>query len=353
MGALATVLGAASLLAAGQSRGPGVVLSEFIFEKAPHPSCHASTIAQTPSGLVAGWFGGTREKDPDVGIWMARQVDGKWTPPVEIFNGVQYVDGAGKEKRHPCWNPVLFQPRKGPLVLFYKVGPSPSTWWGMLATSGDGGRTWSEPSRLPEGILATVKNQPRQLADGSLLCPSSTEHEGWQVHFERSSDLGRTWTRIGPINDGKEIGIIQPCLLGHPDGRLQALCRTRGQGRIAETWSADQGLTWSKPALIALPNPNSGIDAITLQDGRHLLVYNHTAKGRSPLNVAVSRDGQQWQAALVLEDEPGEYSYPHAIQASDGRVHITYTWKRQRVKHVVVDPAGLRPRDFVDGKWPQ
>jgi len=71
------------------------------------------------------------------------------------------------------------------------------------------------------------------------------------------------------------------------------------------------------------------------------------------LNVAVSRDGKVWEAALVLESEPGEYSYPAIIQSSDGRVHITYTWKRQRVKHAVVDPAQLKPVPMADGNWPQ
>ena len=75
--------------------------------------------------------------------------------------------------------------------------------------------------------------------------------------------------------------------------------------------------------------------------------------GRSPLNVAVSGDGKAWQAALVLEDQPGEYSYPAVIQTADGLVHITYTWKRQRVKHVTVDPAKLILRPIEKGKWPQ
>ncbi len=91
---------------------------------------------------------------------------------------------------------------------------------------------------------------------------------------------------------------------------------------------------------------------MTLRDGRHLLVYNHTAHGRSPLNVAVSADGQNWQAALVLEDEPGEYSYPAVIQTRDGRVQITYTWQRRKVRHVVVDPAALALRPLRDGAWP-
>jgi predicted neuraminidase len=348
--------GVLMLLAAALAEAPaqpGLLLQEFIFDKAPHASCHAVTIVETRAGLVAAWFGGTREGNVDVGIWMARHSDGKWSEPVEAFNGIQYVDGSGKTHRHPCWNPVLCRPREGPLLLFYKVGPSPSTWWGMRTESSDDGKTWSVPGRLPEGILASVKNQPLQLPDGSLLCPSSTEHDGWRVHFERTADLGRTWTRLGPINDGKELGIIQPCLLTHPEGRLQALCRTRALGRITETWSDDGGMTWSKPAATSLPNPNSGIDAVTLKDGRHLLVYNHTPKGRTPLNVAVSSDGKQWHAALTLEQEPGEYSYPQVIQTRDGLVHVAYTWKRQRIKHVVLDPAQLRVRPIVEGRWPE
>ena len=116
----------------------------------------------------------------------------------------------------------------------------------------------------------------------------------------------------------------------------------------------------SRPAAQSSPlplrgslDPNSGIDAVMLSDGRALVVYNHTERGRSPLNVAVSRDGLQWQAALVLEDQPGEYSYPAVIQSSDGRVHATYTWKRQRIKHVVIDPAKLQSRAMPDGRWPE
>ena len=72
-----------------------------------------------------------------------------------------------------------------------------------------------------------------------------------------------------------------------------------------------------------------------------MLVYNHSRTGRTPLNVALSEDGRHWAALAVLEDDPGEYSYPAVIQTSDGLVHVTYTWRRQRVKHVVVDPAKL------------
>lgn len=312
--------------------------SDFVFENAPFPECHASTIVETNGRMVVAWFGGTREKDPDVGIWLSRLDGGKWSAPVEVANGVE-----SPEKRYPCWNPVLFQPRRGPLMLFYKVGPSPSTWWGMLMTSTDQGKTWTKPVRLPEGMVGPIKNKPVELKDGTILCPSSSEDAGWRVHFERTADLGKTWASTGPINDGKEFSAIQPSILFHKDGSLQALCRSR-QGRVLETWSKDDGKTWSNLTATSLPNPNSGTDAVTLKDGRQLLVYNNVgnAPGRSggprtPLNVAVSADGKTWNDVFVLETEPGEYSYPAVIQTSDGKVHITYTWKRKRIKHVVID----------------
>ncbi|HXG67126.1 MAG TPA: sialidase family protein [Blastocatellia bacterium] len=324
-----------------------IVQAEFIYDKAPFPSCHASTIAETPGGLVAAWFGGKHEKSPDVGIWVSRRDKNGWSEVVEVANGVQETG-----ERYPCWNPVLFQPANGPLLLFYKVGPSPSQWWGMLTTSADGGKTWAKPRRLPDGILGPIKNKPVQMADGSLLCPSSTEHAGWRVHMERTPDLGKTWQKTEPLNDGKEFGAIQPSILVYPPGKIQILCRSR-QKRITESWSEDGGKTWTPMRATALPNPSSGTDAVMLKNGQALLVYNHTERGRSPLNVALSADGKTWKAALVLEDQPGEYSYPAVIQSADGLVHVTYTWKRERIKHVVIDPQKLVLRDMPEGRWPQ
>jgi predicted neuraminidase len=323
---------------------PGIITREFIYETAPFPECHASTIAESQGTLVAAWFGGTEEKAPDVGIWVARLENGKWTDPVEVANGVQKPAKDGTLLRYPTWNPVLFQPKQGPLLLFYKVGPSPTKWWGMLTTSADGGKTWAKSRRLPDGILGPIKNKPIELAGGTLLCPSSTESPDlankWQIHFEQTGDLGVHWGQTGPVNDGVEFGAIQPSILVHGGGKLQAVGRTR-QGKVFQIFSDDDGKSWGKMTATMLPNPNSGIDAVTLRDGRHLIVYNHTTRGRSPLNVAVSSDGTDWKAALVLENEPGEFSYPAVIQSADGLVHVTYTWNRKRIRHVVVDPARL------------
>lgn len=116
-------------------------------------------------------------------------------------------------------------------------------------------------------------------------------------------------------------------------------------------------------SLTSLPNNNSGLDAVTLKDGRQLLIYNHSTrkqegmghKGRGVLNLAVSKDGKNWEAALVLDylDQPEkQFSYPAIIQTKDGLVHIAYTWHRKRIKHVVVDPDKLVTYPIVDGKWP-
>ncbi len=320
----------------------------FIYESAPYPSCHASTLVEVAPGHIAGaWFGGTHERHPDVCIWFAHHRDGKWSEPVQVADGVQ-PDGS----REPTWNPVLFQPPGGALHLFYKVGPNPREWWGELKTSEDGGETWSEARRLPEGILGPIKNKPEVLEDGTWLAPSSSEGnpDGWRVHMEISKDQGKTWKRSKQPSKGVGFDAIQPSILFHPEGRLQALCRTK-QGVVAMTWSEDGGESWSDLAATLLPNPNSGTDAVTLADGRQLIVYNHSAhrpersgKGnRYPIGVAVSDDGLEWRDALTLETEPcpAGYAYPAVIQASDGKVHISYTWDRKKIHHVVVDPAEL------------
>ncbi len=369
---------AAALLAAPVAAQDGVVLAEFIFETAPHPECHASTIAETASGmLVAAWFGGTEERNADVGIWFSRleaeraestatasSPSGRWTPPVEVASGVQ----AGGT-RYPTWNPVLYQsPRAGaPLLLFYKVGPSPPQWWGMVMESGDDGRTWSEPRRLPDGILGPIKNKPVTLPDGSLLAGSSIEDApeppAWRAHFERSTDLGRTWARTdrlaGRTADGEDFWVIQPTILTLGEGDFLALFRSK-QSRVAASRSADAGRTWGPIFATGLPNPDAGIDGVTLADGRHLLIYNHKVRidgawagSRSRLNAALSDDGDTWDAALMLEDQDGEYSYPAVIQTRDGRVHVTYTHRRTRIRHVVLDPAALRRQPMSGAEWPE
>ncbi|HVY71709.1 MAG TPA: sialidase family protein, partial [Verrucomicrobiae bacterium] len=207
----------------GRGAGSAVVRNEFIFDDAPFPSAHASTIAETTGGdLLAAWFGGKEEGAPDVGIWLSRFEGDKWSPPLEVAAGVQ-ADG----KQLPCWNPVLFQSHQGPLFLFYKVGPTPKSWWGLFKTSKDGGRTWSNARPLPDRILGPIKNKPVQLKDGTIVAGSSTENSGWKVHMESTSDGGLTWQHTKTLNDVQEFDVIQPTILVHGGGNLQILCRSK------------------------------------------------------------------------------------------------------------------------------
>lgn len=334
----------------------GIIVDENIFDTASFPESHSATIAETPKGLIASWFGGTKERNPDVCIWTSRLVNGKWTKPQNVADGI-----VNDTLRYPTWNPVLYQVPNGNLLLFYKIGPSPSTWKGWYKTSSDNGLTWSKAIALPDSILGPIKNKPVLLKDGTLISPSSTEGHGGQIVFERSKDFGKTWEKIGPINDGKNPSAIQPAILIHSDGKLQALTRTK-ETFIYETFSSDNGKTWSALTPSTMPNNSSGLDAVTLKDGRHLLVYNHVlpdsswknGKGpRTPLNVAISKDGKNWFAAAILEDSPiSQYSYPAVIQTKDGMVHIVYTWRRKRIKHVQLDPSKLKLLPIKESKWP-
>jgi len=312
---------------------------ELLFNVPPFAQCHASTIVEvTPKRFMAAVFGGTRERNKDVCIWLSIKENDEWGKPVKIADGIM-----NDTLRYPCWNPVLFKTKEGKLFLFYKVGPDETVWWGMVRTSTNDGKTWTSPERLPEGILGPIKNKPVQLASGTILSPSSTEtKEGsWKVHIEKSTDMGRTWQLI-PIDPKTEFNIIQPSILIHSKNKLQILCRSENNV-IVQAYSEDNGNNWGALTKTDLPNPDSGIDAVTLKNGWHLLVYNPTIQGRSgraKLNVAVSKDGIKWSDALILENEKqGEFSYPAVIQAKDGKVHITYTYNRINVKYVVLEVA--------------
>jgi predicted neuraminidase len=321
-----------------------IVLAEFVAAEPPTPQSHASTLVETREGtLLAAWFGGAHEGAADVGIWLARRGNEGWQPPQRVAGAIE--NGAPQ----PAWNPVLFQPAGGPLQLYYKAGPNPRQWWGMLTVSHDDGARWSAPTRLPEGILGPIKNKPLQLPNGRILAPSSSEDEagGWRVHIETSDDNGQHWRRGPALNDALRIGAIQPSLLRYRDGRLQALGRSK-QNRLFSAFSHDDGASWQPMTLLDIENPNAGTDAVMLRDGRALLVYNpaHAGKdwweGRGVLALALSDDGMHWRRVLTLENSPeDEFSYPAVIQTRDGRVHISYTWKRQRIKHVVLDPRLL------------
>ncbi len=305
---------------------------QFIYETAPFPSCHASTIVETakPGEFLASWFGGTDEGKPDVAIWQSRLSNGKWSTPEEI----------AREEKIATYNPVYFFSPDKILWMYYRFGPTPMTWTSARKFSKDQGATWSAPDYLPAGLLGPIKNKPLVLKNGTILAGSSVEsYKSWNCWVERSTDNGKTWTKHGPISVPGELhGIIQPAIVSLGGKKQRMYVRSTSKiGKICVSDSTDDGKTWTPARPLAdLPNPNSGLDAVSLRDGRVILVYNHTPKGRSPLNVAVSKDGEKFNKFLDLETEPGEFSYPAVIQASSGDVHITYTWNRKKIRHVVV-----------------
>ena len=334
--------------AAAAATNLATVESEFIAPNPLYASSHASTIVETPEGLVAAWFGGSAEGEPDVNIHLARNSGNGWSPDEEVANGIDLAASI----RYPCWNPVLFLPRTGQLLLFYKVGPSPERWWGMVRRSPDNGKSWTKVKRLPSGYVGPVRNKPIELMNGTLLCESSDESKGWRVHLEWTGDPFGLWWRTPDLNAAFTVQAIQPTFLQWGDWKFQILCRTKS-GRVFESWSTNNAVVWHPLQRTSLPNPNSALDGVVLSDGRALVVYNHSTEGRSVLNVALSTNGKVWQAGGVLESEAdSEFSYPAVIQTKDSMIHVTYTWKRQRIKHVVLDPAKLQGIDMPDGQWP-
>jgi len=322
------------------AQGLELLRQDYVYEPGPFPSCHASTIVETSQGeLLAAFFGGTHEGHPDVCIWLSRYGSDGWSAPVKVADGM--IDNV----KTACYNPVLFQIPDGELLLFYKVGKNVRAWNGYLIRSTDGGHTWSRPELLPKEFMGPVRNKPILLGE-RLICGSSLEEGGWRVQIEETDRECRNWSRTAPLNDMKgPVQIIQPTFFRQKvDGqeRWVIYCRSRQAGNpIMSAFSTDGCHTWSEVFPTALPSNNSGIDGLTLEDGRHLLVYDHpspdTPDARTPLVVALSDDLKQWKTVLTLEDAPdAEFSYPAVIRTSDGFIHIVYTDRRTRIRHAVI-----------------
>lgn len=339
-----------------------MLYSEPVFDHNPHaPSCHAATLVEAPDGrLLCAWFAGTHEGHPDVAIWMAAREDGRWSQPVKIVD----------EPEIPLWNPVLFRDASDAVWLFYKIGPDVPSWTGAYVRSFNGGRTWTSPTLLPAGLLGPAKNKPIALSNGEILCGTSSETwRSWSCWVEIITDAGRMWRKFGPIvapgagevsrrQMGREVvsatwdavsktlrlpqahrGIIQPTVWEFAPGWLRMLMRsTRRVGFICTAESRDHGRTWSAAEPTAVPNSNSGLDAVRLADGRIVLACNPVQEGRTPLSLLASRDhGDTWEHLLDLETGPGEYSYPAIIQSRAGTVHVAYTYQRSQIRHAALE----------------
>ncbi len=314
---------------------------EFIYTDAPFPSAHASTIVELKNGdLLSAWFGGSSEGAPDVAIWLSRRSHNTWSTPAEIV----------REPNIATYNPVLFHSADGKLWLYYKFGPHPDVWTAGRRFSTDDGQTWSPIEHLPAGLYGPIRAKPLVLGNGAIVSGTSVEsYHSWAAWIERSTDNGETWSRIGPIAAPtpanpvtQNYGIIQPSVVRLKSGVLRFYARSTPQiAKICVSDSTDAGLHWSPVHALDLPNPNSGIDAVSLRDGRVVLIFNNTSKGRTPLNLAVSTDGEHFRVFETLESDPGEYSYPSMIQGRSGDLDATYTWNRKRIRFVQIPLASI------------
>ena len=325
---------------------------EFIAgEDRSFDSGHASTLVQLPDGnILAAWFAGSWEKGNDVAIWVARRMAGVWETPRKLLD----VRGIA------MWNPVLFQKEDGSIILFYKVGPMISTWKTWFVESKDNGESFTEPKELVEGDESggrgPVKNKPIRLQNGTVLAPASLEGGVWDSFVDISEDDCKTWTASAMVPVRRvctEIqmvdrpydkhylygkGIIQPTLWQDEQGDVHMFLRSTSS-RIFRSDSKDNGRTWCTAYDTGLPNNNSGIDLVRMNNGNLVLVYNprenlpNYYKGpRTPLVVAVSKDnGENFEEVCVLENARGNYCYPAVICNDKNEIMITYTWNRETI----------------------
>ncbi|MBT3380883.1 MAG: exo-alpha-sialidase [Lentisphaerae bacterium] len=317
-----------------------ILTAEYLYDSFDGcPSCHASSVAEATDGaLVAGCFAGSKESAEDTKVLISRKGRG-----AEHWETRVLWDEPG----HAAGNVRLFRRPDGDLQIIYPLNFGAWCRGGsrhFQHTSADGGKTWSDQRPIPCERPFLGKNAPIQLQDGSLVLPVKMEGKAKEARQTSaaliSTDGGDTWElSTEDIDSVDGASVIQPAAVELRSGDLLFLLRSDA-GRIYRTTSGDGGRTWQPAQPTEMPNNHSGIDVVGLADGRFLLVCNPVAETwgpRSPLTVSISDDGgDTWCPLTTLEDQKGEYSYPTVIQTRDGLVHITYTYRRQRIKHVVL-----------------
>ncbi|MCF7975149.1 MAG: exo-alpha-sialidase [Phycisphaerae bacterium] len=335
---------------------------------------HSSSIVECPNGdFLVCWFYGSGERTAnDVLIQGARLKKGSktWSP---VFLMADTPDV-------PDCNPVLFIDHQARLWLFWIVvranrweqsilkyriatdyqGTGSPTWdWQdmILLQPGDIFATtiesvfktltpqtqmWAEyapryATMIIEAARDKAKRQtgwmtrthPIVLPTGRILLPLYSD--GYNVSLVAiSDDQGAHWRASQPIVGW---GPIQPSMVRKQDGTLAAFMRDSGNApnRVLISSSTDEGGSWSPAVDTDIPNPGSSLEVIALQDGRWVMVYNDTEAGRRSLAAALSDDeGKTWKWKRLIgqsEDGRASFAYPSVIQARDGTLHLTYSYK--------------------------
>lgn len=330
-----------------------IIQQSFITPEMGNFDVHGATITEVKPGvLMAAWYGGETntqvsvDKKAQTQIWFSMYSNGRWSDR-------KLLASCGANNK--SWNPVLYTLPSQEIVLFYRCGESPRNWVSVMRVSKNEGKSWSNPIILPAGITGPVRNKPLYLKnERRMVCPSSielgeesTEYKSSAAWVDVTDDLGKTWHKYGPITfTHSSFGLIEPTIVLSPDKTLLMLMRDRSaelnqKGFIWFSESKDLGKTWTHATKTNLPNPDSAVDAISLSSGAYLLAYNHSNIERSPLSLAISKDGKEWIPLFNLENGVGEYSFPAIIQAQNGEIHIVYSYAKgnnslRRIKHVVL-----------------
>ena len=324
---------------------------------------HAASIAELKDGtLVAAWNGGKHEGSADIRIYFTTRAVGKhWSPR----SGIVSRESASRELNRyikTLGNPLLFTDLTDRLTLIF-VTVSLGRWSGSslnMKTSTDRGRTWSRSQRLTLNpffnLGELVRNNALRLANGGFAVP---------IHHEFAGIFSELlWLHPGGLAQAPEYfktrltrgkKYLQPAIVEFSPSDALAFHRSsRPNGRIAMSLSHDGGTTWTAPWPLDLPNPGSGLNAMLLSDGRVLLAFNDSLSRRDKLALAVSSraaaeatgiDFRRWRRVAILEYTPGkDFSYPFMLRTADGKIHMVYTWNRERIKHVVFNEKWIERR---------
>ncbi len=313
------------------------IIKEFIYPpESVTPSCHASTVLPLADGtVVSAWFGGTKEGNDDVKIWVSVRDDKGWSEPYSIS-----VDG----EELPHWNPVLFLRKNGEIILYFKYGKPIAKWVTYYCISNDGGKSFSKPKELVPGDKENgrgpVKNKAIRVSDGRVIAPASREslRKSWRCFVDISRDDGLTFTHsnyvLRPKKNLRTVNMIQPTLWEDEKG-LHMFIRTN-MGHIYRSDSKDGGMTWCKAYETPMGNPNSGIDVVRMDDGTLVLVMNPIFENwgdRAPLVLLASVDGgETFEEIFKCEATEGDHEFSYPAMVADGNVlHITFTHQRKGI----------------------
>jgi len=328
----------------------------FIFRDGFNAYNHASSVTELADGsILAVWYGGSREGAADVKLFQSllRPNTGNWTEPEALITPdmvsrdlARYVQKIG--------NPVLHVDNKNRVWVFF-VTVSVGGWSGSSLNyiiSEDQGKHWSTTKRLNTSpffnVSTLVKGQPFNFHDGSIGLPVYHELMGKFGELLRIDNKGSILSKYR-ISFGRKS--LQPSIAVLDEKNALVLMRYTGASprRILAATTRDGGITWSDAKKLSLPNPNSGL-MVRNADNTLLLVFNNTEHGRHILSLATSHDkGRHWKVIHDFEHSSAEskdrFSYPYFIRSGNGNYHLTYTWKKHRIKHVIFNDSWIKSRE--------